>query len=155
MPRLTVWMVRAALLHLGAGFTFGALMLLNKGAPVSGEIWRLLWPHVELVLLGWTLQLGMGVAFWIMPRFSGERRYGRVWLGWAAFGLLNAGVVTVIGGQCGRDGWPGRGRPRAGGPGGGGLRPAPVAAHQAAGRPGGRSVAPGSAAIPRQRDNSR
>ena len=99
MPRLTVWMVRAALLHLGAGFTFGALMLLNKGAPVSGEIWRLLWPHVELVLLGWTLQLGMGVAFWIMPRFSGERRYGRVWLGWAAFGLLNAGVVVVIGGQ--------------------------------------------------------
>ena len=111
MPRLTVWMVRAALLHLGAGFTFGALMLLNKGAPVSGEIWRLLWPHVELVLLGWTLQLGMGVAFWIMLRFSGEPRYGRVWLGWAAFGLLNAGVVTVIGGQwAGMDGLVAAGR---------------------------------------------
>lgn len=105
MPRLTVWMVRAALLHLGAGFTFGALMLFNKGTPVNGMIWQLLWPHVELVLLGWTLQLGMGVAFWIMPRFSGPRRYGRVWLGWAAFGLLNAGVLVVIGGLlAGTDG---------------------------------------------------
>ena len=33
MPRLTVWMVRTSLLQLGIGFTFGMLMLFNKGVP--------------------------------------------------------------------------------------------------------------------------
>ena len=28
MPRLSKWMIRAALLHLGVGWTFGALMLI-------------------------------------------------------------------------------------------------------------------------------
>ena len=68
MPRLSVWIIRTALLYLGIGFTFGALMLFNKGVPFDPMLWRLLRPHIEFVLLGWTMQLAMGVAFWIMPR---------------------------------------------------------------------------------------
>lgn len=95
MPRLSVWIIRAALLHLGVGFTFGALMLSNKGIPFEWRIWRLVPTHMELLILGWTLQLAMGVAFWIMPRFSGQDRYRRVPAAWAAFGLLNAGIIVV------------------------------------------------------------
>ncbi|MBI5671476.1 MAG: hypothetical protein HZC41_26085 [Chloroflexi bacterium] len=95
MPRLTVWMVRAALLHLGTAFTIGALMLFHKGNPLDAGIWRLLAAHMDFALLGWTMQLAMGVAFWIMPRLSGERKYGVVWLAWLAFGLINAGVLAV------------------------------------------------------------
>lgn len=101
MPRLSVWMVRAALLHLGVSFTFGALMLYDKAAPFNAEVWRL-WPvHVELALVGWIVQLTMGVAFWIMPRFARlPNRYGRrTTFAWAAFGLLNAGVLAVSAGQ--------------------------------------------------------
>lgn len=96
MPRLSVWMVRTALLYFGTGFTLGALLLWNKGAPLGGWPWRLLPLHIETLLIGWTVQLAMGVAFWILPRFRGQRP--RAWLGWLAFGLLNAGVLAVAAG---------------------------------------------------------
>lgn len=102
MPRVSLWMIRAALLHLGLGFTFGALMLWNKGLPLGDGVARLLGPHIELVLIGWTLQLALGVAIWILPRFSGPRRHGRIELAWAACLLLNAGVVLAVAGLLGR-----------------------------------------------------
>ena len=71
-------MVRAALLHLGMGFTFGALMLFDKAVSFYPEVWRLWSIHVEVTLVGWIVQLAMGVAFWIMPRFARlPNKYGR------------------------------------------------------------------------------
>ena len=92
MPKLSVWLVRASLVHMGIGFLFGALMLHHKGIPIGGTVWRLLNPHIELMIFGWTMQFVMGIAFWILPRFSGEERYGRVDLGWWSFALLNMGI---------------------------------------------------------------
>jgi cbb3-type cytochrome oxidase subunit 1 len=95
MPRLSIWMVRAALLHLGIGFTLGGVLLWSKGVGIDPTVWRL-WPvHVELTLIGWTLQLAMGVAFWILPRLQRTDRYGRTRLAWWSFGLLNAGVLLA------------------------------------------------------------
>lgn len=102
MPRLSVWLVRAALLHLGVGFTVGALMLYHKGNPTDPAIWRLLAVHIELVLIGWTMQLAMGVAFWVMPRQTGTHKYGVAWLAGLAFVLINAGVlITALSGWGG------------------------------------------------------
>jgi len=98
MPRLTVWMVRTSLLQLGIGFTAGMLMLFNKGLPFDPTIWRLLPVHIELVLLGWTMQLAMGVAFWVLPRFSSAPRYGNERLGWLAYLLLNGGLIIFVAG---------------------------------------------------------
>jgi heme/copper-type cytochrome/quinol oxidase subunit 1 len=95
MPKLSVWMVRASLVYMGIGFLFGALILANKGIPFSPWSWRLLNPHIELMIFGWTMQLVMGVAFWILPRFTGQQRYGKTILGWWSFALLNAGVVLM------------------------------------------------------------
>jgi cbb3-type cytochrome oxidase subunit 1 len=92
-------MIRAALVHLGIGFLLGGLMLFNKGVPFDAALWRLLPIHIELLLFGWTLQLAMGTAFWIAPRFSTPPRFGRVWLAAAAFALLNAGVLLSAAGQ--------------------------------------------------------
>lgn len=99
MPRLTVWMVRAALLTLGTGFLFGGLLLANKGIPFAPEIWRLLPIHVDLLIFGWMMQLAIGVAYWILPRFTNPPRYGRTWLAQAAFGLLNAGLLLSVLGE--------------------------------------------------------
>jgi hypothetical protein len=93
MPRLSVWFVRASLLHLALGFSFGALMLWNKGLLTHPLAWRLLPAHMELLLVGWMVQLALGVAFWILPRF-GTRR-GNVRLAWTAFWLLNLGVLLA------------------------------------------------------------
>jgi hypothetical protein len=99
MPRLSIWSIRAALLYLGIGFTLGGLMLFNKGVPVVPSLWRLLPIHIEFVLIGWTVQLAMGVVFWILPRIQRTERYGNTKLAWIAFGLLNSGVMAVAAGE--------------------------------------------------------
>jgi hypothetical protein len=95
MPRLSVWMVRLSLAHLAMGFTFGSLLLANKGIPFAPAVWSLLPAHMELLLVGWVVQLAMGVAFWILPRFGQGASRGDERLAWLAFGLLNLGVVLI------------------------------------------------------------
>ncbi|MCC6904429.1 MAG: hypothetical protein IT326_01205 [Anaerolineae bacterium] len=93
MPRLSTLMIRAALLHMGAGFLFGALMLFNKGLPVLPWLWRLLPLHIDIQLFGWMAQLAMGIAYWIFPRWDTNRR--RPEMAWSAFVLINTGVLAV------------------------------------------------------------
>lgn len=93
MPRAACWIVRAALLYLLVGFTLGALLLINKALAWSPLFWLLLPAHIEFLMIGWTLLLVMGVAYWILPRFQTERR--RVALVWLAFALINLGVWAV------------------------------------------------------------
>jgi len=95
VPRLSVWLVRTSLIYLGLGFTLGALILFQKGIPYSDTVWSLLPMHIEFVLVGWTLQLAMGVAFWILPRFLRGAARGDERLVWLAYLLLNAGVLSV------------------------------------------------------------
>lgn len=94
MPRLSAWAVRAALLYLLLGFTFGALLLANKGQPFWPAVWQLLPAHVEFLVLGWTGQLALGVAYWILPRYPGGSR-GNERLAGAALVLLNIGVLLA------------------------------------------------------------
>lgn len=96
MPRVSVWLIRASLLHLGLGFTLGAVLLANKGIGLAPGVWGWLPVHYELLLVGWFVQLVMGVAYWIFPRFGMTRAArGRERLAWAACGCLNVGVVLV------------------------------------------------------------
>jgi hypothetical protein len=99
VPRLSAWIIRTALLYLGVGFTLGALVLFQKGVPYGAAVWRLLPMHIEFLLIGWTMQLAMGVAFWILPRFMRGAARGDQRLVWLAYASLNAGVLTVGLGQ--------------------------------------------------------
>ena len=99
MPRLSVYFIRASLIYLLFGFTFGGLLLANKGFMISPAVWMLLPIHIEFDLVGWLVQFAMGVAFWILPRFSHEPRYGNQTFGWLAFALLNIGVLCTGLGQ--------------------------------------------------------
>jgi hypothetical protein len=85
-------MIRTALLALTAGATLGAVLLAVPG--VAGMTrWRPL--HAELLLVGWTVQLAFGVAYWILPRFRSGPGRGHEALGWAAFALVNVGMLLV------------------------------------------------------------
>lgn len=96
MPRLSVYFVRVSLIYLLLGFTLGGLMLANKGVPISPAIWSLLPLHMEFAFMGWMVQLAMGVAFWILPRFRYGAPRGDERLSWLAFFLLNLGVLFVV-----------------------------------------------------------
>ena len=94
MPRLSAWSVRLAMLYLLLGFTFGALMLANKGIPFAPWLWRLLPAHMDILLFGFVIQLAMGFAYWILPRYRGGSR-GNESVVWAAVALLNLGIWTI------------------------------------------------------------
>ena len=95
MPRLSAYAVRAALIHLVLGFAAGALLLSNKGIVIHPALWALLPAHIDLLLFGWTAQLAMGVAYWILPRFRKTPRRGSPKLASSSFIALNLGVVIV------------------------------------------------------------
>jgi heme/copper-type cytochrome/quinol oxidase subunit 1 len=95
MPRLSVYFIRASLLYLLFGFTLGGLLLANKGFLISPVVWTLLPLHIEFDLMGWMVQLAMGVAFWILPRFSKRPLRGNERLSWLSFLLINSGILVV------------------------------------------------------------
>lgn len=95
MPPLSTLFVRLALVHLGIGFSIGALMLANKGVPFAGWLWRLRATHIEILLVGWFVQFALGVAYWIAPRFWEKPARGDVRGAWLAVLLLNAGLWLV------------------------------------------------------------
>lgn len=95
MPRLSVWFVRASLIYLLLGFFFGALLLAQKGIPFYSPVWNFFPLHMEFLSVGWLIQLAMGVAFWVIPRFSSGSPRGPVGLVWASFALLNAGILIT------------------------------------------------------------
>ena len=96
MPRLSVYFVRASLIYLAVGFTFGGLLLANKGVLISPLIWVLLPIHIEFLFVGWLVQLAIGVAFWILPRFSQGAPRGNERWSWVAFALINIGILMVV-----------------------------------------------------------
>jgi hypothetical protein len=96
MPRASRWFIRASLVYLALGFTLGALLLCNKALAFTPDLTRLLPAHIEFLLVGWVIQLVMGVATWILPRFGVPRSaYGTACAAWVAFAALNAGVWLV------------------------------------------------------------
>ncbi len=95
MPRLSVWFVRASLLYLLMGCVLGALMLSEEGIALYAPIWLVLPIHEEFLLVGWLIQLAMGVAYWILPRFGIGAPRGRDGLIWTAFILTNVGILLV------------------------------------------------------------
>lgn len=96
MPRLSQWIIRVAFIYLLLGFTVGALLLANKGILFYPSMWRWLPVHIEFLLMGWIVQLTMGVAFWILPRFWQEPRRPNEILAYLAFVLLNVGIGLVV-----------------------------------------------------------
>lgn len=104
MPRLSQYMVRAAFFYLLLGITIGALLLAHKGQPIHPALWGWLPAHIEFLLMGWVVQLTIGVAFWILPRYWEKPRRGNETYAQIAFVLLNLGVWLVVTGTTFRAG---------------------------------------------------
>jgi len=93
MPRLSQLMIRTALLWLAFGYSLVGLVLLNKGLPLLPWLWNLRAAHIHMLLVGWTVQLACGVAFWILPRLDARGGRGDERLVWGCYVALNGGVV--------------------------------------------------------------
>jgi len=99
VPFLSVLLVRTALCWLAAGVAMGALLLASKAAPLPAGVLRLFHVHSEAVLIGWMAQFAMGVAWWILPKYPRLPERGPGAPIWAAWLLLNAGVLLAGAGR--------------------------------------------------------
>ena len=96
MPRVSAWLVRISLCHLVTGFGIGAVLLTSKGVQLSIDPWALRPLHMEMLLVGWMIQLVMGVAIWVFPRSLLRRAPRRSTItAWAALALINVGVLLA------------------------------------------------------------
>ena len=90
MPDLSRIAIRCALINLVIGLGLGAAISAFKGIGWPHGAWQVLGLHVELLLFGWTAQLAMAVAYWIIPRIRGGRPRSELAVG--AFILINLGA---------------------------------------------------------------
>jgi hypothetical protein len=95
VPFLSVLLVRTALCWLAVGVTMGSLLLSAKATPLPAGVFRLFHAHAEAVLVGWMVQFAMGVAWWILPKYPRLPERGPGAPVWAAWLLLNAGVLLA------------------------------------------------------------
>ncbi|MBK9941464.1 MAG: hypothetical protein IPP13_07575 [Kouleothrix sp.] len=96
MPRLSQLMVRTALVWLALGYSFGGLVLFTKGVSLLPWLWVLRTAHIHALLVGWTVQLACGVAFWILPRLDASGSRGDERPVWGCYAALNSGVVLAV-----------------------------------------------------------
>jgi hypothetical protein len=95
MPRLSVWFIRASLVYLSIGFTLGALILANEGLAINPHLGHFLTVHLEFLLAGWMMQLALGVAYWILPRYVVGLSRGNEKMAWLSLIFLNAGILIM------------------------------------------------------------
>lgn len=105
MPALSRMMIRLAFVHCWIGFGLAALLISRKGLPElfdstlwQAYSWQWLPAHVDMLLLGWMVQLSLGTAYWILPRLPGTvSERGRFGFAISAAILLNSGVIIFAG----------------------------------------------------------
>lgn len=92
MPTLSRWCIKTGLVYFVIGLALGIAVSFDPIRYSSGG--QALWlVYLHLLVVGWITMLIIGVAYWLFPRYDRDRPYGPVYLGWIAYGLLNAGLV--------------------------------------------------------------
>lgn len=111
MPTLSRWLVKSGLGCLGLALLLEALLARPEAMFPALPDAALHLGAIHLLTVGWLLQLITGVAFWMFPRHPTRPPRGDQRLGWAGFGLLNAGLLLRLVGEpwqlgFGGPGWP-------------------------------------------------
>lgn len=93
MERFSKWFVVSSLLYLLVGSLLGVTMALYS-AEWKGLEYYLLPAHTHLNLIGWVSMMIFGVAYHILPRFSGRPLYSRK-LAWLHFYMAQAALIGM------------------------------------------------------------
>ncbi len=92
MDRYVLCFVRAALIYLLIGVSLGLAM--GMAPAQSNLLYYLLPSHAHLNLIGWISMLIFGLAYHILPRFTGRLLHSPK-LAWVHFFLANVGVIGM------------------------------------------------------------
>ncbi len=91
MSSITVWFIRCAIVY------FLLAILLGLYMSTAGAVYPWMPVHVHFNLLGWMSMMIYGVAYHILPRFSGRQLYSDR-LSVAQLWLANIGLIGMAAG---------------------------------------------------------
>ena len=99
MPPLTRYFIKTALIYFVLALLTGVLLLARSVIDLPTEIAALSPVYFHMLMVGWVTQLIFGMLFWMLPKFSKEKPRGNERLVWAAYILINSGLVLRIIGE--------------------------------------------------------
>jgi len=99
MPRLTRYFIKTALLYLALALVLGLLLAARAALDLPAEFAALSPVFFHVFMVGWVTQLIFGMLFWMLPKYSKELPRGHEKLAWAAYWLINSGLVLRIIGE--------------------------------------------------------
>lgn len=91
MPVIVRWYLRTALILFVLALVVGVAQ--NLGSLVPSIPPGLTQVYFHLLMVGWVTQFILGVAIWMLPKYSQEKPRGNEALSWATYGLLNLGLL--------------------------------------------------------------
>jgi heme/copper-type cytochrome/quinol oxidase subunit 1 len=93
MPLLSRTFIKAGLTYFIVGLMAGVFYLGRQTFSLPASF-NVLYPvYIHLLMVGWVMQLILGVVYWMFPKYTKERPRGSEQLGWVVFWLLNAGLI--------------------------------------------------------------
>ena len=99
MPALTRWYIKSALIYLAAALLLALLLALPHTIALPTFIRIMIPAYFHLFLVGWVTQMIFGVIYWMFPIVTRAQPRGDERLGWASYGLLNAGLLLRVVGE--------------------------------------------------------
>ena len=99
MPRLTRYFIKTALVYLAVAMLLGLVLTLRSSVDLPAEILALSPVYFHLFMLGWIAQLIFGMLFWMLPKYSREKPRGYEQVAWAAYILINIGLILRVIGE--------------------------------------------------------
>jgi heme/copper-type cytochrome/quinol oxidase subunit 1 len=85
--------------YLAAAMLLGLLLALRATVDLPAELLALSPVYFHLFMVGWVMQLIFGMLFWMLPKYSRERPRGPERLAWAAYVLINTGLILRVIGE--------------------------------------------------------
>lgn len=94
MPLIVRWYLRTALMMFLLALLVGFLQTLSGVFSFSTS--GLVPVFFHLLMVGWVTQFILGIALWMLPKYSMEKPRANENLSWAAYILLNAGLLFRV-----------------------------------------------------------
>ena len=107
MPRVVRWYLRTALLMFVLALAVGLLVTLGAVLPFLPP--GLTPVYFHLLMVGWVTQFILGVALWLLPKYSQQQPRRNESLSWMVYGLLNTGLLARAAGEPLNSLYPGTG----------------------------------------------
>ncbi len=94
MPLIVRWYLRTALVMFLLALLVGLLQSLSGFFSFSTS--GLVPVFFHLLMVGWVTQFILGIALWMLPKYSMEKPRANETLSWAAYILLNTGLLLRV-----------------------------------------------------------